>query len=225
MSEKNVDNPIPIVNMKGVSFMHKNYSKIKIYLSVIVIFLSICSFILAIPYNAFADSNLSCAIENEEVFLNEETELLFAEIEKYMITYDYGKRNFDMASALNNNASKKALEIGFAINQMVEDLEEERLNEGGIIPFSQGWNGGLSYGYYCGPGNQGWDKNPIDNLDSACRRHDRCYNDDPLGYGHFACDGDFCRELKPIINNSSGQKYVYASAAFLVFACKQAHGV
>ena len=36
----------------------------------------------------------------------------------------------------------------------------------------------LVHGNYCGPGNNGPDKMPIDALDAACMRHDACTPDD-----------------------------------------------
>lgn len=33
----------------------------------------------------------------------------------------------------------------------------------------------LYHGNYCGYGNRGYDKPPVDELDAACRRHDLCY--------------------------------------------------
>ena len=35
----------------------------------------------------------------------------------------------------------------------------------------------LIHGNYCGPGNRGYDKRPVDALDAACRRHDLCTPD------------------------------------------------
>jgi hypothetical protein len=42
------------------------------------------------------------------------------------------------------------------------------------------------YGHYCGPGNEGGE--PIDDLDAACEKHDKCY----FSKGRDDCDCDDC---------------------------------
>lgn len=42
-----------------------------------------------------------------------------------------------------------------------------------------------SYGCYCGSGNAGDDKVPIDATDACCKEHDQCYTDAPAGCDCF----------------------------------------
>lgn len=203
--------------------VNKSLMRTKKYYLRLVTVLLICAFFSTGPLRVFANDNITCSIGADNSSLNEETVLLFNEIEAYMLTNANGKRIFNMDAALSNGASERAIAIGHIINRWQEDYWIP-VNLATIVPFAQ-WHNFSRYGNYCGKGNYGWDKDPIDNLDAACRRHDQCYDNDPLGYNHLPCDGAFCRELKAIINNSSGQKYMYASAAFLLFACKQVHGM
>ncbi len=50
----------------------------------------------------------------------------------------------------------------------------------------------LIHGNYCGPGNRGYDKVPVDALDAACRQHDLCTPD--IGLPSCACNARLSRE-------------------------------
>ena len=50
----------------------------------------------------------------------------------------------------------------------------------------------LIHGNYCGPGNRGYDKVPVDALDAACRHHDLCTPDN--GLPSCACNARLSRE-------------------------------
>ncbi len=54
----------------------------------------------------------------------------------------------------------------------------------------------LFHGNYCGPGNNGLDKAPIDELDAACRRHDLCFGDEAVT--SCSCNGAFSREASAV---------------------------
>ena len=57
----------------------------------------------------------------------------------------------------------------------------------------------LIYGNYCGPGNRGYDKAPIDALDAACRHHDLCTPD--MGLRSCACNARLSREASRVARN------------------------
>jgi len=51
------------------------------------------------------------------------------------------------------------------------------------------------YGRWCGPGHGGG--TPIDDLDAACMRHDRCYS--RKGYFDCGCDADLIRDISTAV--------------------------
>lgn len=53
------------------------------------------------------------------------------------------------------------------------------------------------YGNYCGPGNRGGD--PIDDLDAACMKHDKCYFDN--GRDDCDCDTDIVNDVREFMKN------------------------
>ena len=57
----------------------------------------------------------------------------------------------------------------------------------------------LIHGNYCGPGNRGYDKAPIDALDAACRHHDLCTPD--IGLPSCACNARLSREATRVAHN------------------------
>lgn len=65
----------------------------------------------------------------------------------------------------------------------------EQPSQGSVADMLSGRD--LYHGNYCGPGNRGSDKAPVDALDATCQRHDACY--EAAGYRSCACD-DILRE-------------------------------
>lgn len=53
------------------------------------------------------------------------------------------------------------------------------------------------YGNYCGPGHKGGA--PIDGLDMACMKHDKCYTKD--GYHDCNCDAEFIKDIESFLQN------------------------
>lgn len=67
-----------------------------------------------------------------------------------------------------------------------------RENRGPRICVFPGYN-------WCGPGCNGPGE-PINEVDAACKAHDKCYR----GYGdRCKCDSEFLRRLRPHINQNS----------------------
>ena len=54
----------------------------------------------------------------------------------------------------------------------------------------------LFHGNYCGPGNRGLDKAPIDELDAACRSHDLCYGSAPITT--CSCNAGLARDASKV---------------------------
>ena len=53
------------------------------------------------------------------------------------------------------------------------------------------------YGNYCGPGNKGGE--PIDDLDAACMKHDKCYF--AHGRDDCDCDDDITKDVEAFLKN------------------------
>lgn len=64
-------------------------------------------------------------------------------------------------------------------------------------PFGEGSL--LIHGNFCGPGNRGYDKAPVDALDVACLHHDQCTPD--LGLPSCACNARLSREAARVAHN------------------------
>ncbi|KXT63626.1 Phospholipase A2 family enzyme [Streptococcus gallolyticus] len=112
---------------------------------------------------------------------------------------------------------EEALEVAYNLNQIVEDIETNGESsalatmERALFPIG-------AYGNYCGKGNNGWNVAPIDDLDSACREHDKCFKG--FTKDNRSCNKAFLTRLAPIIqkNNVSTTKGAYALAAFKLFS-------
>ena len=63
------------------------------------------------------------------------------------------------------------------------------------------------YGNYCGPGNQGGD--PIDGLDAACKKHDKCYHKD--GRDNCNCDDSLIADIEEFLK---GKKLTFKQRTF-----------
>ena len=68
----------------------------------------------------------------------------------------------------------------------------------------------LFHGNYCGPGNRGTGKAPIDRLDVACRHHDMCTPQ--VGLPSCACDANLAREAAVAANDPREPSDVQALA-------------
>ena len=54
----------------------------------------------------------------------------------------------------------------------------------------------MFHGNFCGPGNRGLDKAPIDELDAACRSHDLCYGSAPITT--CSCNAGLARDASKV---------------------------
>lgn len=137
------------------------------------------------------------------------------ELDRYTEIDENGIKEINLDQAQKENASDRTIEIATIINSMSLTLKNEGYENGvkrvkrALFPIG-------SYGNYCGKGNNGWNKKPIDNLDSACREHDKCFK------GFFkdnsACNKAFVKRLLPIWQTEGfTKKGLYASAAIHLF--------
>ena len=178
------------------------------------LFLSAVIFMFTvIPQNASA-SVKSNTKTNEELFeslggLDQETLDMFNELDKYRIELEDGSFKLDVTTAELEGVQSEVLNVINIVNGMVKDVDGEI---SALALFSIG-----SYGNYCGKGNNGYDKKPIDDLDSACRDHDKCFkgwND-----ASIPCNQVFVGKLLVIVQATSAvsDKGAYARAAVYLF--------
>lgn len=69
----------------------------------------------------------------------------------------------------------------------------------------------LYHGNYCGKGDRGPGRPPVDELDAACMRHDACY--DERGRGSCACDKQLGREALAVSEMKALSRELRARAA------------
>ncbi|ANZ98571.1 hypothetical protein BFC20_12505 (plasmid) [Brochothrix thermosphacta] len=106
---------------------------------------------------------------NEAYEFDEKTQEILSELDKYLLEDEEGNIIFKVKS--NETPSKEVLEIGKVINEFSGKDDTEIMST--VIKNRIAFNG-LVYGNYCGKGSN--NKKPIDDLDSACKAHDKCYN-------------------------------------------------
>ncbi|QPK94385.1 hypothetical protein HCQ94_01370 [Actinomyces sp. zg-332] len=125
--------------------------------------------------------------------------------EPYLKTY-INVKVIDTDKAREDKASSDFLVSAELYNTKV--LAEAGIKDRGGFPLA-------NYGRYCGPRNSGPEA-PVDDLDTACRSHDRCYG--RHGYGNKKCDRDFVATLQRILPHAQNPfKRLYIKAAIAVF--------
>lgn len=191
----------------------------------------IATFLMVLGFASFFTSqNNVLAAENEEITeadlqaelvetVDSETLETMERLDTYLISNPDGELVFDFVSAVENNESDFLLSIGSAYNQFGESSAE--INDSTIQVY--GWPKITLYGNFCGPaGKNGSDfsKSAIDNLDAACKSHDRCYAPGKSDKTtNRSCNIAFMRKLLPIIQKSPtfSRKRVVAFAAYKYF--------
>lgn len=141
-------------------------------------------------------------------------------LDEYLIIDSNGVETFDIISATKNDESDLLIAIGSTYNQFGNDyinIEEEAIT-------TLGWPKISLYGNFCGPaGKNGsnFSKKAIDDLDSACKAHDRCYKPGKSDKTtNRSCNLAFMKRLLPVIQKSSklSKKHIVAVAAYKYFA-------
>lgn len=164
-----------------------------------------------IPQNASAEmikSNESYEELYRDLNIDQETIDLFNELDQYLIEFEDGSIKLDLQSASLDDVQPELLNI---IN-IVNDIE---VQDGKISTADFAFPIG-NYGRYCGKGNKGG--KPIDDLDAACQKHDRCFK----GFNSKSkkCNQEFVRRLLPIVQATYpvSKKGAYARAAVYLFS-------
>lgn len=133
---------------------------------------------------------------------------LLEKIDQYVVSDENEDRYFDLEAAIANQEGDLVIQAGEAFNSIKAENETS--------PYARLRIPGISYGNYCGPGNN--KKNPIDDLDRACKAHDGCYK---WGGNNTTCNKNLCKALVPVIQlaQQNPTKLVYATAAYKYFSC------
>ncbi|WP_438830874.1 phospholipase A2 family protein [Streptococcus pluranimalium] len=179
----------------------------KFVFSILTIFLAFLAF-----------SNIVSADTNDFYnLLDGDNVAILNELDSVTEFNDKGLPVVNLEQAHNVGLSDEAIEVALNLNEIVRDIETNGESsaiasmERALFPIGD-------YGNYCGRGNNGWNKQPIDDLDAACREHDKCFK----GFlkDNRACNQAFLRRLAPIMqkNNVTSKKGGYASAAFYLFS-------
>lgn len=190
----------------------KSIKKLQYGTLFLTLFISIFTFSLS-NNKVFADTN------NADIYseFDDNTLNLMTSLDKYISKSDNGALIFDIETASKANEDKNVLAVGEVINFLAQDINESGFHDATepllrwLFPIG-------SYGNYCGKGNNGWDKQPIDELDSACREHDKCFKG--FNSKSKACNREFVRKLLPIVQTNSATTYkgIYAAAALKLFS-------
>lgn len=152
---------------------------------------------LLVPTFAFASEkevndsgvNVVHVSENQNVVLSDEEQKIFDEADKILKEY------YEATENENTKRTKRSI---------LDDIVNKA-------------KGIISYGNYCGPGNNG--KDPIDILDKQCYKHDKCYAKN--GQWDTSCDIKFVRDLISNYSSYSGvTAKAYAASAMIIFADK-----
>lgn len=190
----------------------------------------ITAFLICLGFISFlTNQHTVFAAENEKIS-NEglETELVetldpkmlevFNRLDDYTTTDDNGITVFDSNEAISNNESTLLIEIGNTVNGFGEEPVENK----NITMRALSWPKITLYGNFCGPaGKSGnnWSKKAIDDLDFACKKHDRCYV--PNKNINQKCNKAFLVDLLPIMqktkSNPLSKKSIVAHAAYYYF--------
>lgn len=177
---------------------------------ILMFIISICFFITLFSGVVYASE------VNEDMDIEEDA--IVVEAREYMVEDADGYKYFDLEKAEKAGASKESIEAGKVANDISKNYKNGEITEEDIEfeikPYVSFGRLGR-YGNYCGKGNNGWDKYPIDELDAACQKHDHCY---VWGGNNKSCNSTFCSTLSTIIKYGSGAaKLAYARGAKLVF--------
>lgn len=139
---------------------------------------------------------------------------IMSDVSKYMVE-ENGERYFNLEKAKKDRVREKVINLGNLVNDLADVWEFRNLEETEDNNVSKK----VIYGNFCGKDNNGWDKNPIDDLDAACKGFAKCslYNKDNTG-----CSIQFCKELDWVIEfaQDGSRKKEYAMALRVLFGYK-----
>ncbi|HAQ6439601.1 TPA: hypothetical protein IX478_001816 [Enterococcus faecium] len=192
-----------------MSLRVSQYSK---FLYLIIGLVATLSILFGISIKGYADEKTS-DVENS-VYNMDENQILNI-MNEYIYINENGIREFDLNRAIDNNLPDEILEIGNTMNNIVLEAEKEKKNDNLTVRIVKRATF-LVYGNYCGYGNKGKGKMPIDDLDTACMYHDYCY---VHGGNNTDCNRKFADRLRAVIKSAKKFSYKYnvAVGALAIF--------
>lgn len=154
---------------------------------------------------------------NPYAFLDNTSYSILKELDRVTEYDEQGLPIIHLETANEIGLSGAAMEVALNLNRIVAEIKSNgesstfTMMERALFPIG-------SYGNYCGMGNKGWHLAPIDDLDSACKEHDKCFKG--FTSDNRSCNKAFLKRLLPIIQVNSGltTKGAYALAAYKLFA-------
>ncbi|NME50441.1 phospholipase A2 family protein [Enterococcus cecorum] len=148
--------------------------------------------------------------------ISEDYKAFWDDVDYYVEIDENNIPSLNIKEFIAHHTSDTAYDFAFQMHSISVDIKNNGLQN--TVDKMNRWLFPIgAYGNYCGKGNKGWNKKPIDDLDSACREHDKCFK------GFFKnndkCNRDFIRKLLPIIQANPGtKKGIYAMAAAKLFS-------
>lgn len=186
------------------------------FLKYITLLLSILFGIIFFNGLSIVKADVQPDIQSDSYFnlydnLTPENQQLMLTLDQYIAVDNNGSVKFDLQKAKQDQQSIDVLNVGNAINDLSLNIEAEGYTSTVNGVFRALFPIG-SYGNYCGKGNKGWNKKPIDDLDAACRSHDACFKG--FNAKSKSCNRAFISKLRPIANRTPITTYkgVYARA-------------
>lgn len=192
------------------------------FLKYITLLLSILFGIIFFNGLSIVKADVQPDIQSDSYFnlydnLTPENQQLMMTLDQYIAVDNNGSVKFNLQKAKQDQQSIDVLNVGNAINDLSLNIEAEGYTSTVNGVFRALFPIG-SYGNYCGKGNNGWNKKPVDDLDAACRAHDVCFKG--FNAKSKSCNRAFISKLRPIANRTPITTYkgVYARAAIKLFS-------
>lgn len=154
---------------------------------------------LVFPYSSFA---LETNHKDKNELSWKEIETIQATMNKYVDKKEDGTLSFDINKAIIKKECNLIIEAGQLFNELSNNMKKDanRALYRASMPI---------YGKYCGPGHSGPGK-PIDALDKACQKHDKCYGS--RGYFACSCDKALLSDIVKALPHLSGKALVASVA-------------
>jgi len=132
----------------------------------------------------------------------EEIEAIQETMNKYVVKMEDNTLYFDLVRAMEEQEDELILEAGQLFNLFSAGMKKDANQAMAKISMP-------IYGKYCGPGHSG-PGTPIDALDKACQKHDKCYS--KRGYFACSCDKELLSDVVSALPYLSGKGLVASVA-------------
>ena len=157
-------------------------------------------------------SNTIDSFDYKQFNLDDETISQLEALDKYIELTEDGEISFDLGSAEEDNLDPEFLN---SIKSLMDIDSNENSN---IVTFGFK-HPKLNYGNYCGKGSNGG--KPIDNLDLACQKHDKCFKGiNNKSQANKNCNRNLVKAALPIVQatHPTSKKGAAARIAVSIFS-------